>query len=81
MIPTPHPGNRSIAPPLTHAATHGIQPHTHRALTKGKHRKLKVAASTSTAIRPDVAPPAPPAQLVIARPEDLKQLSASGGGS
>ena len=68
-------------PPLTHAATHGIQPHTHRALTKAKHRKLKVAASASTAKRPDVSPPAAPAQRVIARPEHLKQLSASVDGS
>ena len=68
-------------PPLTHAATHGIQPHTHRALTKAKHHKVKGAASAATAIRPDGAAPAAPAQRVIARLEDLKQLSASGGGS
>ena len=66
-------------PPLTHAATHGIQPHTHRALTKAQHHTVNGAISAAAAERPDVAPPAAPAQRVIARPEDLKQLSASGG--
>ena len=80
IVLTPHPGDHSIVPPPTHAAIHGIQPHTHHALTKAGKSALTKAASASTAKRPGVSPPAPPAQRVIARPEDLKQLSASGGG-
>ena len=59
----------------------GTWPHEDLALTKTPPRKLKGAASASNSEAHEVAPPAAPAQRVIVRPEDLKQLSASGGGS
>ena len=81
ILATSHPRERSRAHALHTRRPHGTWPNENCALTKADPHKPKGAASASKSERPDVAPPAAPAQRVIARLEDLKQLSASGGGS
>ena len=68
-------------PAPTYAATHGMWPHKKRSLTNPRDQKVQSASSTTEAKRPGVAPPAASPQRVIARPEHLKQLSASVDGS